>query len=216
MTKAIFMDYTGTLVKDDEPNTRELLKYFISHSDLKDPSVILRIVWGKIKELELELKGKKFLRNDDRIDIILDFCVKNCGLRGDLKLMHEMWQKIWVYAPIYDDVKPFFETAKLPIYILSNDDLVYLEQSMKINRLAPAGIISAEMSRACKPNREIFDTALKIAGVSPDEAVHIGDSLVSDVRAAQAVGITPVFLDRSGKQTSKEYRIIHTLSEYER
>ena len=51
------MDYTGTMVPDDETNTRALLKYFIAHSDLKDPKEILKIVWGKIKELEFTLQG---------------------------------------------------------------------------------------------------------------------------------------------------------------
>ena len=37
MIKAIFIDYTGTMVQEDEPYTRELLGYFIAHSDLKDP-----------------------------------------------------------------------------------------------------------------------------------------------------------------------------------
>lgn len=215
MIKAVFLDYTGTMVMDDEPNTRELLKYFIAHSDLKDPREILRIVWGMIKKLESERKGDSFIRNDDRIDIILDYCVKNCGLTGDLPLMHEMWQKIWVYAPLFDDVKPFFESCPLPIYVLSNDDLVYLERSFAEKGLAPAGVISAEMCRACKPHREIFDKAMETAGVSPEEVIHIGDSVVSDVRAAEAVGITPVLIDRSGKETSDGFRIIRTLSELE-
>ena len=213
MIKAVFLDYTGTLVPDDEPNTRALLRYFITHSDLNDPGEILKIVWGKIKQLELERRGESFIRNDERIDLILDFCVKNCGLRGDLALMHEMWQKIWVYAPLYEDVKPFFERCTLPIYILSNDDLVYLEHSMADKGLHPAGIISAEMSRACKPRREIFEKALETAGAAPDEAIHVGDSMVSDVEAAKAVGITPVLLDRSGRISSDEYRVIHSLDE---
>ena len=47
MIKAIFMDYTGTMVPDDEPNTRALLKYFMTHSELKDPKEILKIVWAR-------------------------------------------------------------------------------------------------------------------------------------------------------------------------
>ena len=213
MIKAIFLDYTGTMVPDDEPNTRALLKYFIEHSDLKDPREILKIVWGMIKKLELERKGEDFIRNDDRIDLILDYCVKNCGLKGDLALMHEMWQKIWVSAPLYDDVKPFLESCPLPVYVLSNDDLVYLERSMQEKGLRPAGIISAEMCRACKPHREIFEKALETAGAKPDEVIHIGDSVVSDVEAAKAVGITPILIDRTGKAQPEGYKVIRSLSE---
>ena len=213
MTKVIFLDYTGTMVPDDEPNTRALLKYFIGHSELKDPGEILRIVWGMIKKLELERKGEDFIRNDERIDLILDYCVKNCGLKGDLALMHEMWQRIWVHAPLYDDVKPFLESCKLPVYVLSNDDLVYLERSFEEKGIRPAGTISAEMCRACKPHREIFEKALETAGVSPAEVIHIGDSVVSDVEAARAVGITPVLIDRTGKAQTENCRVITSLAE---
>ena len=215
MIKSVFLDYTGTMVPDDEPNTRALLKYFIENSSLKDPSEILRIVWGKIKEMELNYKGDYFIRNDERVDLILDYCVKNCGLTGDLALMHEMWQRIWIHAPLYDDVRPFFDKCKLPIYILSNDDMIYLERSMKEKKIEPAGIISAELSKACKPHREIFEKALEIAGVSAAEVIHIGDSVVSDVKAAEAVGITPILLDRTGKQHTEEYQTITTLAEFD-
>lgn len=213
MKKAIFLDYTGTMVQEDEPNTRALLKYFISHSELKDPNEILKIVWGKIKQLEFELKGDKFKPNVQRINIILDYCVKNCGLEADLKLMHEMWQKIWVHAPLFDDVKPFFETAKLPIYVLSNDDLIYLEQSFDEKGLHPDGVISAEMSRACKPHSEIFEKALEIAGVEPSEAIHIGDSIVSDAEPAKKLGIEPILIDRTGKINNSEIRVVKSLNE---
>ena len=52
MIKAVFMDYTGTMVKEDEPYTRELVGYFASHSDLKDPNEILKVVWTRIKRSE--------------------------------------------------------------------------------------------------------------------------------------------------------------------
>jgi len=60
MLKAVFIDYTGTMVREDEPYTRELVRYFASHSELKDPNEILRVVWTKIKEIEAESYGDSF------------------------------------------------------------------------------------------------------------------------------------------------------------
>lgn len=57
MIKAIFMDYTGTMVQEDEPYTRELVRYFATHSNLKDPGEILRVVWAQIKEIEAGSSG---------------------------------------------------------------------------------------------------------------------------------------------------------------
>lgn len=213
MIKAIFIDYTGTMVQEDEPYTRELLGYFIAHSDLKDPGEVLRVVWGKVKELEAVSYGDHFIRNDEKVEKILEYCRENHGLHGDLTYMHDVWRKIWVHAPLYDDVKPFFERNGLPIYILSNDDLCYLEESIRIKDLHPAGIISAETVRACKPHRAIFEKALEMAGVRPDEAVHIGDSVVSDVEAAKAVGIKPVYLARMGDAVLDGVTVIRSLEE---
>ena len=215
MIRAIFIDYTGTMVQEDEPYTRELLAYFISHSDLKEPSQIISLIWGKVKEYEAESYGDSFVGLDERTDRILAYCVENCGLRGDLKHMHEIWSKIWVHAPLFDDVKPFFERTELPIYVLSNDDLCYLEESMKLKDLHPAGIISAELARACKPDRAIFEKALEIAGVRADEVVHIGDSVTSDVEPALKMGITPIYISRKGDTALDGVRVIRSLDELE-
>ena len=213
MTKAVFIDYTGTMVQEDEPNTRELLSYFIAHSDLKDPKEILKVVWGKVKEIEALSFGDAFKRIDERTDRILDFCVQNCGLKGDLKYMHEVWSRIWVHAPLFDDVRPFFERCSLPVYVLSNDDLCYLEESMRLKNLHPAGIISSEMANACKPNPAIFAKAMETANVRPGEVIHIGDSVTSDVEPALKLGITPIYLSRRGKTELDGVRVITSLDE---
>ena len=213
MTKAIFIDYTGTMVKEDEPYTRELLGYFIAHSNVKTPQEVLKVVWGKIKEIESGCNGDAFITNDRRVEIILDYCEKNCGLKGDRNYMHETWKKMWVQAPLFDDVKPFFERSDKPIYVISNDDLCYLEESMKIKDLHPAGIVSAEMARACKPHPDIFHKAMELAGVKPEEVIHIGDSVTSDVNAAKEVGITPIYISRKEAVELDGVRVIRSLDE---
>ena len=215
MLKAIFIDYTGTMVREDEPYTRELIAYFMAHSNLKSPGEILKVVWSKVKEIESASHGDSFAGVDERTDRILEYCRENCGLQGDFKYMHEVWSKIWVHAPLYEDVKPFFERAKLPIYVLTNDDLCYVEESMRIKGLKPAGIISAETAKACKPDPAIFKKALEIAGVSESEVIHIGDSLTSDVEPAVKLGITPIYLSRGKKAELQGVRVISSLDELE-
>lgn len=213
MTKAYFLDYTGTMVQEDEPYTRQLLEYFVTHSNINDPQEILRIVWEMVKTLEVQSHGDAFIKNDVKVDRILEYCVNEYGLNGDLEHMHRIWRNVWVHAPLFDDVKQFFEKSKLPIYVLSNDDLCYLEESMKIKGLKPAGIISAEMARACKPDRAIFEKAMEIAGVRPDEVIHIGDSLTSDIEPAKLLGITPVYISRKKDVKIESVRVIRSLNE---
>ena len=213
MIKAYFLDYTGTMVKEDEPYTRQLLEYFVTHSSIKDPKEVLKVVWEMVKDLEAKSYGDSFIKNDEKVDRILDYCVKEYGLNGDLDHMHEIWRKVWVHAPLFEDVKPFFERSKLPIYVLSNDDLSYLEESMKIKGLNPAGIISAEMAHACKPNRAIFEKAMEVVGVKPDEVMHIGDSVTSDIEPAKLLGIMPVYISRAKEVKLEGVRVIRSLDE---
>ena len=212
--KAYFLDYTGTMVQEDEPYTRELLGYFLSHSNFKNAEEALTVVWGMIKKLEAGSRGENFIKNDEKVERILSYCTEHYGLWGDLTYMHDVWRKVWVHAPLFDDVRPFFERTALPVYVLSNDDLCYLEESMRLKDLHPAGIIAAEMAGACKPDKAIFDKALEVAGIKADEAVHIGDSMTSDVEAARAAGITPVYICRNGSAGVPEgVRVIRSLDE---
>lgn len=91
--------------------------------------------------------------------------------------------------------------------------MCFLEESMRVKDLHPAGIISAETARACKPNRLIFEKAMEIAGVKPDEAVLIGDSVTSDIEPARLLGITPVYISRKEPAVLDGVRVIRTLDE---
>ena len=63
-------------------------------------------------------------------------------------------------------------------------------------------ILASGVVGAAKPSPEIFKEALRRAGVGPEEAVHVGDSLEDDVLGAQGVGIPAIFLDRKGNRRS--------------
>ncbi len=58
------------------------------------------------------------------------------------------------------------------------------------------GVVTSAQVGSPKPDRAIFEAALALAGVSPDRAVHVGDSVEHDVRGALAAGIRPVLLRR--------------------
>jgi putative hydrolase of the HAD superfamily len=71
--------------------------------------------------------------------------------------------------------------------------------------LAPTGILelvdgvvtSAEVGEA-KPSPRVFERALAVARVSPDEALHVGDKVDNDVQGAAAAGVRAVLLQREG------------------
>ena len=117
-----------------------------------------------------------------------------------------------MYAPAFPDSAEFFEKCRVPIYVISNNGLSYVEEGMRDKDLHPAGIICGDMVRAYKPHREIFQKALEVSGLGPEEVIHIGDSVTSDVAGAAAAGITALLLDRKGDKTCEGVTVIHSLT----
>ena len=61
--------------------------------------------------------------------------------------------------------------------------------------------ISCEVG-AEKPDPRIFHAALRAAGVEAAEALHVGDALDEDIKAAKGVGMRGLWIDRSDKSVS--------------
>jgi 4-nitrophenyl phosphatase len=95
-------------------------------------------------------------------------------------------------------------------FVATNRDPMYPTES-GLN--AGAGSIVAAVAVAAgrepdlvvgKPEPRLFEAAAELAGVPVDEAVVIGDNLVTDIRAAQAVGARSVLM-LTGVVTPEEY-----------
>lgn len=116
-------------------------------------------------------------------------------------------------APLFADAGAFFAHCPLPIYLLSNNGAEYVGQSMRNKDLHPSGIVCADMVRAYKPHRAIFDKALELSGCRPEEAVHIGDSYTSDVQGARTAGIRPILVQRKTGKTYADIAVVRDLTE---
>jgi putative hydrolase of the HAD superfamily len=64
--------------------------------------------------------------------------------------------------------------------------------------LAPLfdGILASAAEGWKKPDRRLFQRALEVAGVEPEDAVHLGDLGVEDVLGARNAGLRPMLIHR--------------------
>jgi len=60
------------------------------------------------------------------------------------------------------------------------------------------GVVSSAEAGAAKPDPAPFLLGLELAGASPEQALHVGDSVERDVLGARATGMEGVLLDREG------------------
>lgn len=101
----------------------------------------------------------------------------------------------------FEDAAPALGALRersLRLVCVSNWDCSLPEVLERIG-LAPLldAIVSSAGTGARKPDREIFERALELAGCTEAEALHVGDS-DDDVDGARAAGIDVLRIDRSG------------------
>ena len=211
MIKAVFIDYTGTIITQGGKDAEEMVYRVCKNSDMKNPHQFLKYWWGMLKEYEDSFEGTAYVTEDEIVDNMLERCVKEIHLKENLEELHTLCQRFWMYAPLYDDVKEFFEKCPCQIYIISNNGHKYISEAMKANGISPTGIITADMVKAYKPHSTLFKKALEVSGCTVDEVVHIGDSITSDVNGAKAVGIKPILLDRDSKYGTLDIPVAKSL-----
>lgn len=125
------------------------------------------------------------------------------GHEVDLETASRVWTKVrsqeygWA---LFDDVVPGFEKLReVGFRIAALSNMPMSEHAMcdaigltgHVEFAVTSGDVGAE-----KPDPRIFHAALERAKVSETSAIMVGDSISSDLRAAESVGMGAVLMDR--------------------
>ena len=210
---AVFLDIDGTLLwvnLDVEGYVNELLSY-----STNGPLTVERAtgpVWEGLRthireninhttkedlarfRRENAARTARSLGLDVPTDVLLgvaDRCISFNPYRESEAILHEL------------------KSLGVPLYALSNwdialeDVLAGLGWTRFFDDLVVSAIVGSE-----KPDGTIFEEALRVAGVEPHRAVHVGNDPVSDVRGAAAAGIDAVLIDRRGGVDAPEATVV--------
>jgi|LAHS01.1.fsa_nt_gb putative hydrolase of the HAD superfamily len=213
MIKAVFLDYTGTILQLRGNDFDEMVNVFTEHSTVKDKDEAVRWYFNHLRLAERECYQDTFLTEDELVMKLLDQADAEVKLKADHNQLHTCIQNYWMYAPLYSDVQSFFDLVKLPVYILMDNAGDYAKVCLRRNGLHANGIISGEDVKAYKPREEIYLKALELAGCRPEEVIHIGDDLEGDVEGAKNAGITPILLDRRSEHMDVDCKRVRSLPE---
>ncbi|NLX10751.1 MAG: HAD family hydrolase [Chloroflexi bacterium] len=150
---------------------------------------------------------------------VLDELLRGYGVPEDRLDMHAVmtgydWQPAEGERAYPDvlEVLPELRAHGIQLGIVTN---ATLPMQHRDRELAAAGIlelfphcrISAVEVGYLKPHRAIFERALEMLDVRPEEAVFVGDNLRADVRGAQAVGMYAVWRAEPGEELPAESEI---------
>ena len=137
MIKAVFIDYTGTTVKEDGEEIREVVRRVCQNSDLHDPKAVLELWWKRMKQYEENSYRENYLTEDEIVDKILRSLTVEIHLRENLTELHELIRRFWVSAPVFPDAKEFFEKCPVPVFMISNNGIEYVKKGMVEKQLQP-------------------------------------------------------------------------------
>jgi 2-haloalkanoic acid dehalogenase type II len=217
MYKAVFLDYYGTLVEEDDLFIEEICnKIRLSTSMQATSEEIGRYWWGFISRAFRTSHGEGFKTQRELELLSLKETINFFHSSESPKKLSEILFKYWRTPVLYEDTIIFMENNNSPKIIVSNIDRNDIQSAISHNKLHLEQVITSEDVRSYKPRSEIFRTALKTFNLRPEEVLHVGDSLSNDVAGAQGVGIKVAWINRRDKKLPHHYSpdfIIHSLTE---
>jgi putative hydrolase of the HAD superfamily len=99
---------------------------------------------------------------------------------------------------LYDDVLPALEqlSVRFRLFAISNGnaDLATIGLARFFEHA-----LAAREAGVLKPDPRIFELLLQRAGLGTGQVVHVGDDALADVEGARRAGVTPVWLNRRGR-----------------
>jgi putative hydrolase of the HAD superfamily len=192
MVRAVFLDALGTLVELEPPwvPLRERVPAEVSDERLESA-------------LRAEMAYYRDHAQEGRDETSLVDLRERCAALVSDELGVEITSDELVEAirfEAYPDVRPALRELRgrgERLVAVSNWDCSLPEvlERVGIGELLD-GVVSSAETGARKPDPAIFQHALELAGVGPDEALHVGDTPEEDLEGARAAGIRALLLDR--------------------
>ncbi len=213
MIKGFFIDFYGTVVFEDGEKVTKISRLLYETGNGKNAGEIGNYWWSRFKTLYENSYGENFRTQRDLEILSLQDTIDRFSTTEDAKMLSNEMFEYWMAPPVFEESKEFFEKSPVPVYIVSNIDREDILKAIELHGLKPAGVFTSEDARSYKPRKELFELALKSTGLKPEEVVHIGDSLSSDVKGAGALGIKAIWVNRSKKEVPEGVTSVGSLSE---
>lgn len=213
MKEAVFIDFYGTVVFEDGEIIRKISKIINDTGEVNDISEIGAYWWNEFYDMFVNSYGQNFKTQREIEYQSLSKTIEHFKSSANAVELSNIMFEYWRKPPIFEESKQFFEGCPVPIYIISNIDTQDILDAVEFHGLKPNAIFTSEDAKSYKPRKELFEYALKAIGLKPEQVVHIGDSLSSDVKGAITVGIDTIWINRGGRQVPDGIKAVGNLME---
>lgn len=203
MIRAVTIDALGTLVhmQPPGPRLREELRARAGVEVSEEQATA-----GFAAEIRYYLAHHLEGGNAESLERLRDRCAEvmrdALGIEGvELRVVREAMLAA-LHFEAFPDAAPALEQLRsrdVRLVAASNWDSS-LPQVLERTGLAGLldGVVSSAAAGAAKPDPRLFEAALELAQVAPDQALHIGDRPENDIDGARAVGMHVALIARDG------------------
>ncbi|NKZ06787.1 HAD family hydrolase [Actinomadura latina] len=212
MTTAVLFDLDGTLLDHEGAAGEAIVRSFPD----ADPAWLVPR-WAQLSDSAVDryLAGELSFIAQRRVRIVA--LARELGLGDWDDARADAW--LAGYVALYEAAwRPFPEVPRVldvlaargpRLGVITNGDAE--QQRRKIDAIGLADVlpyvVASSEAGSAKPDAGIFRTACAGLGVPPDEAVYVGDRLVTDAQGAAAAGLAGIWLDRSGDPAPEELTV---------
>lgn len=207
LPKMILFDYGYTLIRepkfDSECGTEALLKYAVrnkNHLGAKEISVFSDRLFERISSpsrmIGLEFHNHMFQK------LLYEYLEIDFSL-GPVEIEKIFWDSAGpgTVMPDADKMIGYINSESIRSGVISNIGFSGEALTERINRLLPGNrfefILASSEYIFRKPDRYLFELALKKAELEPGEVWFCGDSTQADIKGASEAGIFPVRYESS-------------------
>ena len=209
MMKAVFFDFYHTLVCY-QPAQEELEAQALGELGVEVEPEDLRRPVVKADEFIYQEITRRPLSQRSREDIMVLYSQYQRTLLGEagieaseklvLGLLGKM-QQVKMKLVLYDDVVPALTELKGKRLVLGLISNVEHDINATLDELGLSSwldtVVTSRDAGFNKPHPEIFQEALRRAGVPPAEAIYVGDQYQADVVGSRSAGMKGMLLDRN-------------------
>ena len=214
----LFIDFYGTIAAGDREAVDAACRTVVEACGLSVTPEEFAVTWG---ERFFEVLGRS---NHDAFRTLYECEMSSLldalapfGCKPDPAPLVVQLEEYWRDPPLHADVVDALGKVNIPVCCVSNADTEPLLRAIDKRGLRFDAVITSEQARCYKPDPEIFRQALDVFNVPPSRAMHIGDSLHSDVGGAANAGVSTVWLHRNTRihdiGNTKPWRTINSLTE---
>ncbi|MCK6455241.1 MAG: HAD family hydrolase [Phycisphaerae bacterium] len=198
--RGLFLDMYGTLTGGDRAAVEAVCEQVVRAHPLPTSARALSIEWGELFFAAIEsANGPAFHTLFDLEQITLVETLARYDVTLDPRPYAEALREYWRDPPLHDEVLDGLSMLRIPVCIVSNADRDDVAAALARHGLSDLAFVTSECARSYKPDRGVFDLALRRTGWDPDTVIHVGDSLHSDVGGARAAGLRAGWLCREGR-----------------